>query len=92
MGNNDCCNNSFYAPNEMETKDQSGNRREWGREKDKKEKEQEGEGGRWEDKKEVERKRGKIRGERRERRGWEKSSDKYMRSARLLGGPETPSV
>lgn len=53
----------------METKDQSGNRREWGREKEKKEKEKEGEGGRWEDEEEAETKRGKIRGERRERRG-----------------------
>lgn len=82
VGNNDCYNNSFYAPNEMETKDQSGNRREWGREKEKKEKEKEGEGGRWEDEEEVKTK----RGERRERQGEKRALTNTWDQQDFFGG------
>ena len=70
----------------METKDQSGNRREWGREKEKKEKEKEGEGGRWQDEEEAETKRGERRGERREREGEKRALKNTWGQQDFFGG------
>lgn len=90
VGNNDCCNNSFYAPNEMETKDQSGNRREWGREKEKKEKEKEGEGGRWEDEEEAETEERKNKRRKKRETGSRKELWQILEVNKTLGGPDTP--
>lgn len=72
-----------------ETKDQSGNRREWGREKEKKEKEKEGEGGEMKMRR-KETKRGKIRGEKEERDGERKELWQILEVNKTLGGQILP--